>query len=115
MLFASSMGYAQAKKMDVPEWIKPAGDKILWDALIDLGVTRATTAGMTGLDYQEIESYGRAVGIDFRNGAVMIRKLSAAFARGYNAGMDKDGRPPWLSDQQFVDNQIFDWLDSIDG
>ena len=60
----------------------------LIEIIAELGVARSGMSGLVGLDYGEIESYERFAGIKLGRAAIMIRKISASYATGYNQGQD---------------------------
>ena len=85
----------------------------LIEIIAELGVARSGMSGLVGLDYGEIESYARFAGIKLGRAAIMIRKISAAYATGYNEGQDDKSPLPWKQSGDSIADSISIWLDSL--
>ena len=82
----------------------------LIEIIAELGVARSGMSGLVGLDYGEIESYERFAGIKLGRAAIMIRKISASYATGYNEGQNEKSPLPWKQSGQAVADALGDFL-----
>ncbi len=94
----------------MPDTIEHGLHPCLIEMLVELGVARSGMSGLVGLDYAELSAYERFAGINLGRAAIMIRKLSASYASGYNEATDEKKPLPWRQDGKAVSDALGDWL-----
>lgn len=74
---------------------------------------RQSMAGAEAVSYTEIKAFCDFAGISLGRTAIMIRKLSAAYAAGYNDAGDDDSPAPWAGDKSSADAALAAWLEGL--
>ena len=94
----------------MPDTIEHGLHPCLIEMLVELGVARSGMSGLVGLDYAELSAYERFAGVTLGRAAIMIRKISASYATGYNEGQNEKSPLPWKQSGQAVADALGDFL-----